>query len=79
MLYPETLPVREAGGKLRSRIQLLTVLGVGVRGRKGSSTGEIYRQIEITRQQGRKLLCKEQRKKCRMEIRHFLREFGVFN
>lgn len=37
MLCPEMLPVREVGDKLKSRAGLLTMMGVGVGGRKERS------------------------------------------
>lgn len=56
------LPVREAGGKLRSRAELLTMMGVGVGEQKRKFQGGTYRKTEITRQQGPELLHKEREK-----------------
>lgn len=60
MLCPDMMPVREAGGKLRSRAELLTVMGVGVGGRKESSgvgehTGRWRHKTELLHKGQRKM------------------------
>lgn len=46
MLNPETLPASKAGGRLRSRAELLTMMGVAVRDRKTRVLRGKYRMAE---------------------------------